>query len=111
VICFFCTRVIRGADLNHRAEWRRADDGTVKVYGEDAPDGPLTKAQGRLVKVCHKKCFHAECKRLELLAAKAADPEGQPPAESDWRHQDVVDVEERAGEGHRDSGGAVPPGR
>lgn len=91
--CFFCFRAISGADASHRVEWRRVGD-EVKVYGEDAPDGPLSAATGRLLKVSHKKCFHAEKKRLELLEAKAADPGVQPPAETDWREQLVVDVEE-----------------
>lgn len=105
MICFFCVRVIRGADVSHRVQWHRVG-GVVKVYGEDAPDGPLSAAQGPLWRVSHKKCFHAEKKRLELLEARAADPAVQPLTEHDWRHQEVMNVEELAGEGHGDSGGA-----
>lgn len=109
MICFVCSRPIRGTDLNHRAEWRRDGD-VVKAYGEDAPDGPLSSASGRLLKVSHKKCFHAEKKRLELLEAKTADAGSQLPEESDWRHQETVEVEELTGEGHRANRGAGAAG-
>jgi hypothetical protein len=109
VICFFCFRAIIGNDLHHRAEWRRTE-GEVRVYGEDAPDGPLSAATGPLWRVSHKKCFHAEKKRLELLAAREADPGVQPAEVADWRHQEVVGVEELAGEGHRGDRGAGAAG-
>lgn len=100
MVCFFCYKPIRGADLAHRYEWRRQPDGSVKVYGEDAPDGKLASAQGRLVKASHGKCYHAAKKQEELTAARAADPESQPREDTDWRHQEIVDLEDLAGEGH-----------
>jgi hypothetical protein len=110
MICFVCFKPITGQDIAHRHEWRRqAPDGLVRVFGEDAPDGKLREARGALVKLSHRKCFHADKKRRELEEARSADPSAQPRGETDWRHQDVVEVGELAGEGdggHRGTGAA-----
>jgi hypothetical protein len=105
VICFFCHRRITGAEVAHRVEWRRIratdwDESIIAVFGEDAPDGTLREARGQLLKVSHHKCYHAGKKRQELLAARAADPEAQPARETDWRHQEVIGVEDLGSEGH-----------
>lgn len=100
MICFFCLRRITGNDVAHRHEWRRQPDGTVLVYGEDAPL-PLSAAAGQLTRLSHKKCYHADKKRRELAAARDADASAHLAVDSDWRHQDVVEVGELAGEGDR----------
>lgn len=38
-------------------------DGSVKTYGHQMPDGPITAATGRLTKGWHNKCWHAARKR------------------------------------------------
>ncbi len=96
MICFFCHRPIRGSELLRRCEWR-CQDGQIahtKVFGDGAPDGKLREAKGQLVKLTHGKCFHAWKKQLELAEAKAADPSSQPRPDTDWRPQDVIDVED-----------------
>lgn len=110
MICFKCFRPIRGADVARRYEWRKDPDGYLRVYGEGALDGKLKDAKGQLVRVSHNKCYHAWKKQLDLAAAKAADPEAQPRPESDWRHQEVIDVEDLQGEGHGDHRGAGAAG-
>lgn len=111
MICFFChTRIANGQDIAHRHEWRRHDDGTVHVYGDDGPAGKLRDAKGSLVKLSHRKCYHADKKQRELADARAADPTAQPQEDNDWWHQDVVEVGELAGEGHRDHRGAGEAG-
>lgn len=98
MICFFCHRPIRGADVAKRYEWRNFN-GKVFIYGQGAPDGPLSKAFGQLVKLSHNKCYHADKKQQELVAARAADPSAQPGPGQDWRHQEVLDVEDLKGAG------------
>ena len=113
MICFYCFRPIRGAELAHRVEWRRAG-ADVTLFGEGQPGGPLGTAQGMLLKVAHHKCFHADKKQRELAAARgaeqAADAAVQPREDTDWRHQEVMDVGDLI-EGDRDRGGAGPAGR
>ena len=105
MICFFCLRRITGSDVYHRHEWRRQEDGSVNVYGEDS-GRPLRDAVGQLVKLSHKKCYHADKKQQELKAARDADASAQLPGDSDWRHQEVVEVGELSGEGDRGDRGA-----
>lgn len=102
MICFFCHRPIRGAELNDRYEWRN-DGGVIKVFGKSGL--PLKAAHGQLQKLSHGKCYHAFKKQEQLAAAKAADPSVQPVTETDWRDQTVVDVEELSpgDEGDRDN--------
>lgn len=94
MICFFCHRPIRGSDTAQRYEWRLSPDrpGHPAVYGKG--ELPLAKAYGRLLKVAHNKCYHAEKKRLELTAARDADPSAQSQPDQDWRQQTVVSVED-----------------
>jgi hypothetical protein len=108
MICFFCHKPLRTADMAHRYEWRvwPAARGEIRIYGDGAPDGKLADARGRIVKVLHGKCYHADKKQQELAEAKAADPESQPREDTDWRHQEIVEVGDLAGEGHRDNRGA-----
>ena len=102
MICFFCHRPVRGADVVHRCEWRyqpgAGEDGqagrTVRIYGDGAPDGKLKDAKGQLARLSHGKCYHAFKKQEELRAARAADPSSHPRQETDWRDQTVLDVEE-----------------
>lgn len=107
MICFFCHRRISGADMQARYEWR-IQGGEVIVYGKG--EGDLKYATGRLVKVCHNKCYHADKKRNELAAAKAADPSAQSRPDTDWRHQETIDVGELV-EGNGDDRGAGAPRR
>lgn len=113
MICFFCHRRITGQDMAHRYEWRQGRPGEdLRVYGEDAPDGKLKDAKGSMVKTSHRKCYHADKKRNELAAAKAADPSSHAVPDQDWRHQEVHDVEDLTGnEGHRDHRGAGAAGQ
>lgn len=61
--CQVCRRDIRrGAEEQKRVEYRRQPDGSVKVYGYQMPDGPLSAATGPLVKVIHSKHYWAESK-------------------------------------------------
>jgi hypothetical protein len=111
VICFFCHRPVRGADVPARYEWRTGPvTRDVRVYGKG--ELPLAEARGQLVKLSHGKCYHAHKKQLELQAARAADPSSQPRPDTDWRDQDVLDVEELTGshEGNGDHRGAGAPG-
>lgn len=108
MVCFVCHTAIRPADWAARYEWRKSGD-DILVYGKGLL--PLRDAPGRLVRVCHNKCFHVHVKQLQLAEAKAADPSAQPRPEQDWRHQETVDVEELSGnEGHRDHRGAGAEG-
>ncbi len=103
MICFFCHRPIRGVELQDRYEWRLSPDrpGRAAVYGKG--ELPLGKAYGRLLKLSHGKCFHAFRKQEQLAAAKAADPSSQLRPDSDWRDQDVREVEELT-QGHEGDG-------
>jgi hypothetical protein len=96
LVCFFCHRPILGYDVAGRYEWRVMPEGSyegeVAIYGKGA--APLKYAQGRLVRLSHGKCYHAWKKQGELAAARSADPSSQPRPESDWRPQDVLDVED-----------------
>ena len=89
--CFYCHRNIGTADIGQRVEWRRQGE-EIRVYGNFIPDSPLKQARGALAKVSHRKCYFADKKRQQLLAAKAADPPAQ--RDQDWRDQEVRDVEE-----------------
>ena len=58
-----CRRDIRrGAEEQKRAEYHRQPDGTVKVFGYQMPDGPLSAATGPLVKVIHSKHYWSTLK-------------------------------------------------
>lgn len=100
MICFFCHKPIRGTEVPNRYEWRRQGE-DILTYGNSVPGRPLRAARGQLVKLAHNKCFHAEKKQRELAEARAADPSAQPRPDTDWRHQDVMDVEDLKGEGNR----------
>lgn len=109
-MCFVCPRRVTGADVRTRFEWRQAPDGE-HIYGPGAPDGSLAEATGPLLRVCHHKCYFAWQKQQQLAAAKAADPPSRPAQDSDWRHQEIVDVEDLLGhEGDGDHRGAGAPG-
>ena len=45
-----------------RVEYHRQPDESVKVFGYQMPDGPLSAATGPLVKVIHSKHYWAERK-------------------------------------------------
>jgi hypothetical protein len=63
VKCGQCKRDIRrGAEEQKRVEYRQQEDGTVLVFGYQMPDGPLSAARGRLVKVIHSKHYWANLK-------------------------------------------------
>jgi hypothetical protein len=61
--CSDCHRPLSGMEAQRRAEYRRQDDGTVKVFGRGMPDGPLAAAVGQLVGVKHCGCYWAAVKR------------------------------------------------
>jgi hypothetical protein len=108
VICFFCHKVISRADMAHRYEWHSTISG-VMAFGQGAEGGALASVVALstpLVKVSHGKCYHAVKKQQELADARAADPEFQPPQDTDWRHQEIVELEDLAGEGHGGNRGA-----
>lgn len=68
--CGTCLREItRGAEERKRVEYRDTPDG-IKVFGLNAPDGPLDKARGRIVKVLHGKCHWA----VKKAAARSSGP-------------------------------------
>lgn len=67
--CNPCQQPIRpGAEERKRVEWHvvfnEARGNEVRVFGENMPDGPLSQATGRLLKVAHSKCYWAEWKRV-----------------------------------------------
>jgi hypothetical protein len=112
MICFYCHRPIRGAELADRYEWRRGGVvGDTTIYGKG--ELPLKQARGQLTRLSHGKCYHAWKKQGELADARDADPSSQPRPETDWRHQEVCDVEDlKPGyEGDRDHRGAGAPGQ
>lgn len=91
MICFFCHRPIRGAELGDRYEWRKVN-GIALIHGKG--EFPLKGAKGQLVKLSHGKCYHAYKKQLQLSEAKAADPSSQPRPDTDWREPVTLDVED-----------------
>lgn len=93
--CFFCTRNISaGKDYQRRVEWRRRPGFEAQVFGEvQGADGKLSEATGPLWKVSHNKCYYADKKRRELQSAREADPAAHQ-RETDYREQEVVDVED-----------------
>jgi hypothetical protein len=107
MICFFCHRAVTGKDVALRYEWRGTVNGRA-VYGKG--ELPLSEAHGRLLKVSHNKCYHASKKQAELASARAADPSAQPQPEQDWRHQEIVDVEDLQGADNGDHRGAGASG-
>jgi hypothetical protein len=111
LICAFdpCRRSILGPDIARRAQVHR--DGTgLKVFGRGMPDGPLEAAEGLLVEVYHSKCWYSHIKRERILAARSADPSGQPGV-TDWRDQESRDVGDLRGEGDRGNRAAGRAGR
>jgi hypothetical protein len=107
MICFFCHKPLRAADMAHRYEWRTGPwTRDIRIYGDGAPNGKLADATGRILKVFHGKCYHAAKKQQDLADARAADPEFQSPQDTDWRHQEIVELEDLAGEGHGGNRGA-----
>jgi hypothetical protein len=98
MICFFCHRPIRGADVAGRYEWRRTLAAGTRIYGKG--EHSLREANGQLVRLSHGRCYHAWRKQEQLAVARDADPSSQSRQETDWREQSVVDVEElREGNG------------
>lgn len=64
--CAVCKRDIRrGMEEQKRVEYRQQGDGTVKVFGYQMPDGPLSAVTGRLVRVIHSKHYWAELKMAQ----------------------------------------------
>lgn len=62
--CFSCQGVIRpGMEMAKRVEFWQQPDTTVKVFGENMPDGPLSAATGTLVRIQHQKEYWAQTKR------------------------------------------------
>jgi hypothetical protein len=101
VKCASCLRPInRGAEEAKRAEAHLVD-GVVVVFGVNMPGGPLEKATGELLWAKHSKCYWIDEKREKRQEAKqeerAADPGYRPRPDSDWRSQQVADVEELLG--------------
>lgn len=41
----------------------RQSDGSTKIYGFQMPDGPVSKAEGQLIRALHAKCHWIERKR------------------------------------------------
>lgn len=110
MICFFCHRPIRGADVADRYEWRtQPDSGLLFIFGKG--ELPLRQARGQLVKLSHGKCYHAFKKQEQLAAARSADPSEQPRSDTDWREQETHDVEElrQRDEGNGSDRGAGAP--
>lgn len=73
VKCADCKLEIRrGAEEHKRVEFRLMPDKSIKIFGWQMPDGPLTAAFGPLVKVLHSKCYWAgvKAKRREDAAAE-----------------------------------------
>jgi hypothetical protein len=113
VKCASCLRQInRGAEEAKRVEARLADEMTV-LFGVGMPGGVLDKATGELLWAKHSKCYWIDEKREKRQeikdAERAADPGYRPRPDSDWRHQDVADVEELLGDtsrSGREPGGA-----
>jgi hypothetical protein len=64
-------------EWSKRAEYRRQPDGTVKVFGVNMPDGPLSEARGELVAAKHSKCYWIDAKRAKRSEASAAAPAAQ----------------------------------
>lgn len=61
--CATCKREIRrGVEEQKRVEYHRQDDGSVKIFGYQMPDGPLSAATGPLVRVIHSKHYWADTK-------------------------------------------------
>jgi hypothetical protein len=96
----WCGRAIEGRDIALRVEQHRTPDG-VRAYADmRGVDGPLSQAlaAGPRIAVYHRKCWFGATKvsRLAVLAARAADPSGQP-GEADWREPETCEVEELRG--------------
>jgi hypothetical protein len=67
--CSICRKPIGpGPEAARRAEYRLQGDGSVKVFGNGMPGGPLAAAAGQLVKVSHNGCYWAARKREERAA-------------------------------------------
>ena len=61
--CAECKREFRrGAEEAKRVEYRRQPDGSVKVFGHQMPDGPLSEATGVLERAIHSKHYWAGVK-------------------------------------------------
>lgn len=70
--CAPCGQLIRpGMETTKRVEIRRASkrpDSSVKVFGENMPDGALKDATGTLVEIRHQKCHWVVAKRARRPA-------------------------------------------
>lgn len=61
--CAECKLLIRrGVEEQKRVEYHLMPDGSVKVFGYQMPDGPLSAATGTLVKVIHSRHYWANTK-------------------------------------------------
>jgi len=62
--CASCHRnIAAGAEAQKMVvEYRQPDD-SIKIFGYQMPDGPLSAATGRLVRGLHSKCFWVSKKR------------------------------------------------
>ncbi len=61
--CAVCKRQIRrGVEEQKRVEYRLQKDKTVKIFGYQMPDGPLTAASGPLVRVIHSVHYWEQVK-------------------------------------------------
>ena len=75
--CHDCQKVLAGVAFLKRAEYRTQEDESVKIFGVNMPDGPLAKAEGRLLMVKDSKCYWAEEKRVRRARAGTPAPAAQ----------------------------------
>ena len=89
--CRFCQRaILPGQEQRKRVQFHRQDDGTVKVFGVNMPDGPLDSATGRVEFLAHSRCYWADKKRPLRQAADTrgrATAEERAPSEGDAGHR------------------------
>lgn len=75
--CIDCRRSIAAGIEAQRmvCEYLQAD-GTVKIFGLQMSDGPLSQATGRLLTGHHNRCYWAATKRRAREAAQGTASEG-----------------------------------
>lgn len=70
-------------------------DGTVKVFGYQMPDGPISAATGSLKHGWHHKCFHVARKREARMGAGHTAPDD--PIALERLHAELRQVAARIG--------------
>jgi hypothetical protein len=92
--CNYCKKNIKKGSEERKHIQIRKQGEVLRVFGEGAPDGPISAAAGQLIAAYHGKEYWIQVKLVRRGGTRLGGEVSAYAQGDDWRPQTVADIEE-----------------